>query len=135
MASDGQEARPTVRSMTDEELLELIVAGIIVIEHPYDAYPQLIVNGRRVKAILNEQGGRRRIYGGKRYRWKIQHKGRCRRIVCSRLVWMFVEVKIIPPKHVLHHGPLGSKVDSYFNIELMSYADHQEHHYGNPDSF
>jgi hypothetical protein len=53
----------------------------------------------------------------------------------SKLTWMYIERKVVPEDHIIHHGPLGRYCDSYFNLECMSYADHQEHHYGPDDSF
>ncbi len=74
------------RRMSDEYLLWLILTNTIVIRKLWHPKPDLYVNGRFVKPVLNEQGGKKRIFGGKRYRWKIQHEGRCRRIMCSKLV-------------------------------------------------
>lgn len=120
-------AKPTI---DDVELMALIGLGVIILTDLESAHPRLTVAGRIVKPHLNEQGGRNRIYGGKRWRWKIQYKGACRRIVCSKLVWMFVEKRIIPEDHIIHHGRLGSQFDGYPNLKLVSYAEHQQIHYG-----
>jgi hypothetical protein len=120
--------------MPDDWLLQLILDGIIVITKLNTAHPQLWVAGRKVKAHLNPQGGRRRIRGCSRWRWKIQHQGKCRRIVRAKLVWMFVNKQVVPPDHVIHHGRKGPLNDSQSNLECVSYARHQEIHYGT-DSF
>ncbi len=117
------------RRMSDEYLLWLILTNTIVIRKLWHPKPDLYVNGRFVKPILNEQGGKKRIFGGKRYRWKIQHEGRCRRIMCSKLVWMYVHQCIIPDDCRIHHESKGHLNDSIGNLDMMTYEDHQRHHY------
>lgn len=118
------------RSITDAELLKLIECGVIVLHCLQSPRPLLYVRGTLVRAHLNEQGGRRRIHGGKRYRWKIRYNGRCRMIMCNRLVWMYVHGYVIPDDYIIHHGAAGSKFDGITNLSLESYANHQQIHYG-----
>lgn len=118
------------RPIKDEEILGWILDGRLVIEHVTSAHPQLWFRGRHRKPILNEQGGKGRIFGGKRYRWRIRFEGRTRGIVCSKLVWMYVHRAVVPEGCQIHHGLFGPHYDGYFNLTCLTIEEHHALHYG-----
>ena len=112
------------------QLLGWILDGSIRIEYVTAERPQLYFRNRPLKCYLNEQGGRNRIFGGRRYRWSIKADGKVRRVVCSKLVWMYVERKTVPEGSHIHHGCFGSLYDGYFNLTCLTVEEHHAIHYG-----
>ena len=119
------------RQIGDGKLLELIESGDIEIRDVQSAHPTLVFRGRVISPELVEQRGRYRIgSGNKRYTWRIRYGGQRRRIVRSRLVWMFVHRQLIPDGEQIDHGEFGHQHDGIGNLTKMVYEDHYEKHYG-----
>ncbi len=122
------------KPLTDADLLQLIAAGIIEIDNAFTD-PVLIFNGKPRKPELNEQGGRRRIYGSSRWRYGIRWQGRRRNIMRSRLVWLYY-FGAIEPDCQIHHARENSRLDdSLFNLEKLTDVEHHERHYGPMSEF
>lgn len=96
--------------------------------------PRLIFRGREITAELNKQGGRRYAEGSDRYRFTIWYGGKRRRIMRSRIVWLWY-FNAIPDNHDVHHGDAGRYVDGLANIECWSEDDHANFHYGSNKEF
>lgn len=128
---------PKPKQITDHDILWWIKGGLLVIVDPHLPDPRLFFRGVEIKAYLNEQGGSNRNSGNKRYRFKLRWRGKERKIVRSKLVWMFCKKEVVAEGYKIHHGPASSLNDSIQNLDKMTDAEHQAHHYGpaNEDPF
>ena len=119
--------------ITDEEILGWVIDGLFVIEQLDTERPQLWFRGNYLKAQLNPQGGKRRTQpGSARYRWSIRFEGRQRRIMCSRLVFIYHHKRLIRDGCQIHHGDKGRLWDGISNLQELTEEDHARLHYGVP---
>lgn len=132
MATTKRKPRsPRPSPITDSVIVELMLEGRIVIENEF-TQPIVYKDGKRLTLELNEQGGSRRIHGGKRYRVKIHYRGEQRRIMLSRLLWLWFFLAI-PPEHEIHHRNEIGTEDRIGNLECWHTDKHKQHHYGGSD--
>ena len=128
--------KPQPSPITDAVIVELMLAGKIEIRNEFTS-PEVYTNGRLRTLEFNEQGGRGRISGGSRWRINIKHNGHQRRIMLSRLLWLWYFLAI-PPGHEIHHCNEIGTDDRIGNLACWTEAQHKLFHYGeetNEDSF
>lgn len=132
------------KHISDEQLVAWILDGTIVITELDSPDPVLWFRGRRQSAELTEQGGKRRMFGTSRMTWKIrdcklkQANGniRTRRIVRSKLVWMFENKRCIRPGYKVHHDDDDRMNDAGWNLIELNDDVHSALHNGDqPQEF
>lgn len=118
--------------ITDEQLLQLIIDGTLHIKEIDSEHPILYCRGKPLRPYLNRQGGKHTITGNgsSRYRWSIRWNGRQRKVMCSKLVFMYWHRRLVQPGCKVHHGSKGRLWDGISNLEEMSEEQHKEFHYG-----
>lgn len=111
-----------IKTITDEEILDLILAGRIVIKKLHSRNPVVYKDGKPLSPYI-VKGSR----CGDCERWAIhiclprkkgsrRKKSRQRSIVRSKIVWMFKEKRVVPFAHELHHKDEDRLNDSGKNI-------------------
>jgi hypothetical protein len=126
------------KHISDDELLAWILDGTIVITELDSPDPVLSFRGRVQAAELTEQGGKARCFGTSRWTWKINDsqnktadgKRRTRRIVRSKLVWMFDNKRCVRPGHKVHHDDDDRMNDSAENLIELHDDVHSALHSG-----
>lgn len=130
-----------IKTITDDEILQLILDGRIVVKYRNRRNPVIYQNGKALTADL--------VYGSRsgtlpRYRVRI-YKKRLRRspkrgrkpiertIVRSKIVWMFVHKRCVPYGHELHHLDEDRLNDRAKNIVDWTEQQHKEYHNGYED--
>lgn len=111
-----------IKTITDADLLILILNKELVIENLNTPDPLLIDRGNPRKANLC---GTR----GKRYRWEISRNGTKRTIMRAKLVYMYATQSLIPNGKEIHHKNHNPLDDSINNLELQDHSDHLTHHH------
>jgi hypothetical protein len=120
--------KPQPSPITDRVIVDLMLRGVIEIRNEF-TLPEVYTNGKLRKLEFNEQGGRRRISGGSRWRINIKHGGHQRRILLSRLLWLWYFLDI-PPVHEIHHCNENGTDDRIGNLACWHVDQHKLHHYG-----
>lgn len=121
-------AKPQPSPITDSVIVGLMLDGTIEIRNEF-TLPEVYTNGKLRKLEFNEQGGRRRISGSSRWRLNIKHNGAQRRIMLSRLLWLWYFLAI-PAEHEIHHlNEIGTD-DRIGNLACWHIDQHRTHHYG-----
>lgn len=126
--------------VSDQQLLDWILDGSIVITSLRSERPVLNFKGRTIKPQLVEQSGRYRV-GEQCARWSWQFSNGStivrkkvvrvrRRVVCAKLVWMFANKTLIPESSQIHHGKKGRLYDGIGNLECLTNDEHSLLHYG-----
>lgn len=128
-----------IKTITDEELLDWILAGRITMTNSDSSDPVILQDGReRTPSIVF--GSR----GATAERWRVRfYRTRKRRspkrgnrpvertIVRSKIVWMIHNRSLVPEGHELDHDDENRLNDSALNIVALTHAQHSEKHYGN----
>lgn len=109
------------RSITDDELLELLVCGILEVDIKT---AEVKCRGKLLKPTIV---GTAEV-NGTRYRLSIRSEGRKRSIVRSRLVYMAATLQVIPEGYELHHVDGDRYHDSFHNLVLITIEDHLKLH-------
>lgn len=109
------------RSITDEELLELLVCGVLEVDIKT---AEVKCRGSALKPTIVGTAGD----NGTRYRLSIRWAGRKRTIVRSRLVYMAATLRLIPDGYELHHVDEDRYNDSFHNLILLTAEDHLKLH-------
>jgi hypothetical protein len=124
--------QPTPKHISDADLLSFILDGSIIMRDLHTSDPSLLFRGRHIKPQLTRQSGRYRITeqcGRYTFQFSFGSKPRrTRKVVRSKLVWMYVNRRVVPPDHAVHHGPRGRLDDSIQNLELLHDNEHAAIH-------
>lgn len=126
-----------IKTITDEEILDLILAGRIVIINLDHPNPIISKDGKILSPYI-VKGSR----CGDCERWAVhiclprkkgsrRKKSRQRSIVRSKIVWMFEEKRVVPFAHELHHKDEDRLNDRASNIIDWTEKKHREYHNGN----
>lgn len=126
-----------IKTITDEEILDLILSGRLFalnLDHPN---PIICKDGRSLTASLVNSG---RCSNLPRYRVEIclpkkskrHRKPRKRTIVRSKLIWMIVNKRVLPIGHQVHHVDEDRLNDAGKNLVDLSDYDHNQYHNGDP---
>jgi hypothetical protein len=119
--------------ITDAMINQFMTDGLMEVVDGLTS-PRLFFRGREIKAELHEQGGRFRIFGSDRYRYEIRWRGKRRKIMRSKLVWIWY-FGGIPDSCAVHHHDAGRYEDGLYNIEAWDDEKHSEFHYGRCSGF
>lgn len=128
-----------IKTITDEEILDLILSGRIVVRNSLSRNPLIYQDSKLRVAGL--------VYGSRegtlpRYRVRIylprkkgsrRKKCRERTIVRSKIVWMFKHKKCVPFGHELHHKNEDRLHDASWNIVDWTEEKHRDYHNGEDD--
>jgi hypothetical protein len=120
--------KPQPSPITDSVIVDLMLRGAIEIRNEFTT-PEVYTNGKLRKLEFNEQGGRNRIHGGCRWRINIKFGGHQRRIMLSRLLWLWYFLTI-PPEHEIHHLNESGTEDRIGNLACWTSEEHHAYHYG-----
>lgn len=121
-----------IKTITDEELLDWILAGRITMTNSDSSDPVISKNGHPYATQI--------VPGKRNPRYRIcieiprvgrQRKRRKRTIVRSKIVWMIHHRKLVPEGHELDHDDKDRLNDSILNILALTHAQHSAKHYGN----
>ena len=116
--------------ISDLQILEWIKEKIIRIENINQRDPTLIFFGRVINAELNGQAGRNRIKNNcYRYRFTLYFRGKRRRIMRAKLVWMVKHEQTVPDGHVIHHSDEDRFNDAWSNLDCITNEEHETIHY------
>lgn len=108
-------------SITDEEIIDLIIDGTIVVDL---RAATVTCRGRQLKATLMGTEGK----NGTRYRFEIRHNGRKRTIVRHKIVYIAATLQVIPEGYELHHIDFNRYNDAFHNLILLTIEDHRKIH-------
>lgn len=115
--------------ITNAQIHQLMLDGTIELVDGI-TMPRLIMRGRELTPYYNEQGGRTRLAGSRRWRYTLRFKGARRSILRSTIVWIWY-FGDVPDGYNVHHGSAGKDIDGLFNLDCLSATDHADFHYGN----
>lgn len=121
----------TPKHITDEQIVQWVQEGLLEVRYPQSLEPQLWFRGRQIKAEITVQRGRYRVEEcGERFTWSIRFKGKRRKIVRSKLVWMTCHRRVIPEGHTIHHKSENRFDDRIDNLECLNNDVHKSIHCG-----
>lgn len=109
------------RSITDDELLELLACGVLEVDIQT---AEVKCRGKALKPSETGLG----LKTNTRMRISIRAFGKQRRIVRSRLVYMAATLRLIPDGYELHHVDEDRYNDSFHNLILLTAEDHLKLH-------
>jgi hypothetical protein len=127
----ARKAKPS--PITDAVILSWMNEGTLYFVEWLKPDPVCMFRGRVLLPELNQQGGRGQISGGQRYRFQLRMGGKRRRIMRSKLVWMYFFGVEVPEDCQIHHGPGGKLDDSIQNLTCMTEIQHAFWHNGPVD--
>lgn len=118
-----------IKTIPDEELLEMILDGVLTLKNKFTSDPIVCKNGRELKPKI-VPGKRNPRYAVIicRPKRKRERKRRKRTIVRAKIVWMIHKRRVVPFGHELHHKDDNRLNDSASNIVDWTEERHKEYH-------
>lgn len=118
-----------IKTITDEELLEMILAGRLTLKYANRRDPIVYHNGKPKTASIvpGKRNPRYRIEIERPKRGK-ERKRRKRTIVRSKIVWMIYNRRCVPEGHELHHKDEDRLNYRATNIVDWTEERHRQHH-------
>lgn len=124
--------KATPKHITDQQILDWIITGLLVIEDIWSRQPRCIFRGREQKPTIQLSSGRSRLPTNPRYRWELSFNSKKRSIVCNKLIWMYMYLEVPQDHEDIHHLDEDRFNNAWINLIRMTEDDHNAIHYRTP---
>ena len=116
------------KHISDQQILEWIICGLLVIEDIWSRQPRCIFRGRELKPTIQYSNGRHKLPNNPRHRWELSFQRKKRSIVCNKLIWMFMYLETPQEHEDIHHFDEDRFNNAWFNLIRMTEDAHIDLH-------